>query len=89
MRGWAIVCVWLDTFMIQQLGKLEQVPGFDDRSRCELIVSRWNRQICLGRYHSPPGHNDKCYYVALPFPTVLEVLAERQQDEDLDLTNFV
>ena len=45
MCGWDIVCVWTDVVMIQHLGTLEQVPGLDDRKRCEQIVGRINRKM--------------------------------------------
>ena len=66
---------------------MEQLPGFDDRQRCERIASRWNRLLCLGRYRPSSGHNDKCYYVALPFPVVLKVLA--MLEEELDDIDYV
>jgi hypothetical protein len=83
MRGWAIVCVSTDEVTIQHLGALEQIPGFDDRKRCEQIVGRINRKQALGRYTK--GTTNGCYYVALPYPVVLEAPTVPAHDlDDID-----
>jgi hypothetical protein len=80
MRGWAIVCVY--EVAIQRLGTLEQLPGFDDRKRCEQIVGRINRKQALGRYTKGTTNG---YYVALPYPVVLEVPIVPAHDlDDID-----
>jgi hypothetical protein len=83
MRGWAIVCVWIEEFMIRHVGKFEQLPGFDEQACCERIVGGMNRRIALGRsVNRIPGI---CYYITLPYPVVLEapvVFADALDDTD-------
>jgi hypothetical protein len=82
MRGWAIVCVSTDMVTIQHLGTLEQLPGFDDRKLCEQIVGRINRKQALGRYTKGTTNG---YYVALPYPVVLEAPTVPAHDlDDID-----
>jgi hypothetical protein len=82
MRGWGIVCVSTDDVAIQHLGTLEQLPGFDNRKRCEQIVGRINRKQALGRYTKGTTNG---YYVALPYPVVLEAPIVPAHDlDDID-----
>jgi hypothetical protein len=82
MRGWAVVCIWRNEFMIRRMGAFDRLPGFDDRQRCEWSASYLNRNMALGRSRYPPGFTGEHYYVVLPYPVIQE--SPTRCEEDLD-----
>jgi hypothetical protein len=85
MRGWAIVSVWKDKRMILHLGTPVErgVLEFESREFCERIAGQLNAKQALGRLSS--YITGQCYFVALPYPVVLEAPTIPAQDlDDID-----